>query len=48
LVYWDVRTPGVNLRLLKKIILEIKTPKGTKPKQIITITEEGIKEEDEY
>ena len=48
LIYWVVETPGVNLRLLKKIILEIEIPKGGRPKQIITITEDGITEEDEY
>ena len=48
LIYWVVETPGVNLRLLKKIILEIEIPKGGRPKQIVTITEDGITEEDEY
>lgn len=45
LVYWVVETPGTSLRLLKKIILEIEIPKGAKPRQIITITENGISED---
>ena len=48
LVYWVVQTPGTSLRLLKKIILELETPKGSKPKKIITITEDDIEERDEY
>ena len=43
LIYWVVNDPGVNLRLLKKIILEIET-KGYDNKEIIIITEDGIEE----
>ena len=45
LIYWVCETPGVELKLLEKIILEIKT-KGSAYKQVVTITEEGITEED--
>ena len=45
LVYWVCQTPGVDLKLLEKIILEIKT-KGSSQKQVITITEDGTTEED--
>ena len=48
LVYWVSHTPGVSLHLLEKIILEIEYGKGTKPKQIITITEDDTTIEDEY
>ena len=48
LVYWVVQTPGTQVRLLKKIILEMETPKGSKPKRVITITEDEITEKDEY
>ena len=41
LIYWIARTPGVSLRLLEKIILEVEIL-NQKPRQIITITEEGI------
>ena len=41
LVYWVVQTPGTSLRLLEKIILEVDIL-GQKPREIITITEEGI------
>lgn len=41
LVYWIVQTPGTSLRLLEKIILEVDIG-GQKPRQIITITENGI------
>jgi hypothetical protein len=41
LVYWVSQTPGVSLKLLEKIILEVEI-NGQKPRQIITITEEGI------
>ena len=41
LIYWVVQTPGVSLKLLKKIILEIDVA-GQRPKQILTITEDGI------
>ena len=41
LVYWVVQTPGVSLKLLEKIILEVEVL-GNKPRQIITITEDGI------
>ena len=41
LVYWIAQTPGVSLKLLEKIILEIEV-NGQKPRQIITITEDGI------
>jgi hypothetical protein len=41
LVYWVVQTPGTSLRLLEKIILEVDVM-GQRPKQIITITEDGI------
>ena len=41
LVYWIAQTPGVCLKLLEKIILEVDVL-GHEPKQIITITEEGI------
>ena len=41
LVYWVVQTPGTSLKLLEKIILEVDMG-GHKPRQIITITEEGI------
>ena len=47
LIYWVSHTPGVTLHLLEKIILEIEYGKDKKPKQIITITEDGIEEEDE-
>ena len=40
LVYWVVQTPGTSLKLLEKIILEVEM--GGKPRQIITITENGI------
>lgn len=40
LIYWVAQTPGVSLKLLKKIILEIDD--GIKPNQIITITEDGV------
>lgn len=43
LVYWVTETPGVTLRVLKKIILEIGT-KGNPHKQILEITEDGITE----
>lgn len=45
LIYWVCETPGVELKLLEKIILEIKA-KGSAYKQVVTITEEGITEED--
>ena len=45
LIYWVSQTPGVTLKILKKIILEVKV-KGSKYKQILTITEDGIEEED--
>lgn len=45
LIYWVVNDPGVNLRLLKKIILEIKT-EGSDVKKVITITEDDITEQD--
>lgn len=48
LVYWIVESPETNLRILKKIILEMETPEGSKPKRVITITEDDIEEEDEY
>lgn len=41
LIYWVVQTPGTSLKLLKKIILEIDVA-GQKPRQIVTITEDGI------
>ena len=41
LVYWVVQTPGTSLKLLEKIILEVDIL-GKKPREIITITEEGI------
>lgn len=41
LVYWVVQTPGTSLKLLEKIILEVDVL-GQKPREIITITEEGI------
>ena len=41
LVYWVAETPGVSLKLLEKIILEVEIG-GQKPRQIITITEGGI------
>ena len=44
LIYWVVQTPGVKLRLLKKIILEIQE-KGNATKQVITITKDGVTEE---
>lgn len=43
LIYWVVNDVGVNLRLLKKIILEIET-KGYGNKEIVIITENGIEE----
>ena len=43
MIYWVVNDPGVTLRLLKKIILEIET-KGYDSKQVIIITEDGIEE----
>ena len=45
MVYWVVNDPGVTLRLLKKIILEIET-KGSAIKKVITITEDNIEEKD--
>ena len=45
LIYWVVNDPGVNLRLLKKIILEIKT-EGSDIKKVITITEDDVTEQD--
>lgn len=47
LIYWVVQTPGVSLRLLKKIILELEV-QNTKPKHILTITEDGVEETEEY
>lgn len=41
LVYWVVQTPGVSLKLLEKIILEVEVL-GHKPRQIITITEDEV------
>lgn len=41
LIYWISQTPGTSLRLLEKIILEVDIM-GKKPKEIITITENGI------
>jgi hypothetical protein len=41
LVYWIVQTPGTSLKLLEKIILEVDVL-GKTPRDIITITEEGI------
>jgi hypothetical protein len=41
LVYWVVQTPGTSLKLLEKIILEVDVL-GKKPREIITITENGI------
>lgn len=43
LIYWVCETPGAELKLLKKIILEVKA-KGSGIKQVITITEDGIEE----
>lgn len=48
LIYWVTETPGVTLKILKKIILEIEAPKNSKPKKVLTITEEEITEKDEY
>ena len=45
MVYWVVNDPGVTLRLLKKIILEIET-EGSAIKKVITITEDNIEEKD--
>ena len=47
LIYWVVQTPGVSLRLLKKVILELEV-QNTKPKHILTITEDGVEETEEY
>lgn len=41
LIYWVSQTPGTSLKLLEKIILEVDVL-GSTPRQIITITEEGI------
>lgn len=43
LIYWVSQTPGVSLRLLKKIILEIAVDKHII--QTITITEDGVSSE---
>ena len=45
LIYWVCDTPGAEVKLLEKIILEIQM-KGSAYKQIITITEDGIEETD--
>lgn len=47
LIYWITETPGVSLRLLKKIILEVEF-KGDARKQVIEITEDEVKAHDEY
>lgn len=47
LIYWVSQTPGVSLKLLKKLILEVEY-KNTKPIQVLTITEDGITETDKY
>ena len=41
LVYWVVQTPGASLNLLEKIILEVDVM-GSEPREIITITENGV------
>lgn len=43
LIYWVCETPGTQLKLLKKIILEVQM-KGYPEKQVLTITEDGIEE----
>ena len=43
LIYWVCETPGTELKILKKIILEIEI-KGHPEKQILTITEDGVEE----
>lgn len=52
LIYWVTQTPGVTLKLLEKIILEVQfgNQNGNieKPKHIITITEDSIEETEEY
>lgn len=46
LIYWVCETPGAELKLLEKIILEVET-KGSGIKQVITITEDKIEESTE-
>ena len=52
LIYWVAQTPGVSLKLLEKIILEVQygNLQGNveKPKYVITITEDKIEETEEY
>ena len=43
LIYWVCQTPGVELKLLNKIILELQI-KGEGKKQVLTITEDGVNE----
>ncbi len=45
LIYWVSQTPGTELKLLKKIILEVQV-KGGSGRQILTITDDGIDEQD--